>query len=305
MPKNSATFRWMCSMVMIFSSSPQRSDEHLLGELHAHLAAAERAEGDHAGERALDLADVGLDAAGDEVGDVVGEPDALDLGLLLQDGHPRLEVRRLDVGDQAPLEAGAEPLLDLGDLLGGGVGGDDDLLPGLVEVVEGVEELLLRPLLARDELDVVDQEQVDGAVLGAELRGPVVADRVDQLVGEALGREVEQAERRVEPRDLVADRVEQVGLAETDPAVDEERVVGLRRQLGHRLAGGLGELVGVADDEGVEGVARRTGRSTAATAGELARRRGRRARASRSISIGDARDCRRAPRGPRSGCVSV
>ena len=46
--------------------------EDLLGELDAHLAAGERAEGDHPGERALDLADVGLDAAGDEVGDVVG-----------------------------------------------------------------------------------------------------------------------------------------------------------------------------------------------------------------------------------------
>jgi len=84
----------------------------------------------------------------------------------------------------------------------------------------------------------------------------VVADRVDQVVGEARGREVEQAQRRIQPRDLVPDRVQQMGLAETDPAVDEERVVGLRRQLRHRLAGGLGELVGVADDEGFKGIAR-------------------------------------------------
>ena len=138
--------------------------------------------------------------------------------------------------------------------LGGGVGGDDDLLAGLVEVVERVEELLLRALLAGDELDVVDQEEIDGAVLGAELRGAVVADRVDELVREALGREIEQAEARVEARDLVADRVEQVRLAEADAAVDEERVVGLRGQLGDRLAGGLRELVGVADHEGIEGV---------------------------------------------------
>jgi hypothetical protein len=54
----------------------------------------------------------------------------------------------------------------------------------------------------------------------------------------------------------VADRVEQVRLAQPHPAVDEERVVGLGRQLGHRLAGGLGELVGGAHDERVEGVAR-------------------------------------------------
>ena len=138
--------------------------EDLLGQLHAHLAAGEGAEGDHPGERALELADVGLDAAGDEVGHVVGEPHPVDLGLLLEDRDPGLEVGRLDVGDQAPLEPGAQALLDLRDLLRRAVGGEDDLLARLVEVVEGVEELLLGALLARDELDVVDQEHVDRAV---------------------------------------------------------------------------------------------------------------------------------------------
>ena len=170
MPKNSAALRWMCSMVMISLFLAPEVGEHVLGEFDAHLAPGEGAEGDHPGERALDLADVGLDAAGDQVGDVVGQADPLDLGFLLEDGDAGLEVGRLDVGDEAPLEAGAQALLELGNLLGRGVGGDDDLLAGVVEVVEGVEELLLGPLLARDELDVVDEEEIDGAVLGAELR---------------------------------------------------------------------------------------------------------------------------------------
>ena len=69
------------------------------------------------------------------------------------------------------------------------------LMAGFVEVVERVEELLLRPFLAGDELDVVDQEEIDGAVLGAELGGAVVADRIDELVREALGGEM-RAKRR-------------------------------------------------------------------------------------------------------------
>ena len=60
---------------------------------------------------------------------------------------------------------------------------------------------------------------------------------------------------RVEPGDLVTDRVEEVGLAQADSAVDEQRVVGARRQLGDGLASGLGELVRVADHERVERVA--------------------------------------------------
>ena len=119
-----------------------------------------------------------------------------------------------------------------------------------------MEELFLRALLARDELDVVDQQEVDGPIAGAELGGPVVADRVDELVGEALGREVGDRHPGEEPRALVADGVEEMGLAEADPAVDEERVVGARGQLRHRLARGLRELVRGADDEGVECIAR-------------------------------------------------
>ena len=76
-------------------------------------------------------------------------------------------------------------------------------------------------------------------------------------VDDALAREL--------GHDLVADRVHQVGLAEADPAVQEERVVGVAGALGDRQAGGVGEAVGRADDEVGEGVARvEVGRATLA-----------------------------------------
>jgi len=62
-----------------------------------------------------------------------------------------------------PLESGAQPVLECGQLLGRPVGGDDDLLVGVVQRVEGVEELLLDAFLALDELDVVDQQHIDVA----------------------------------------------------------------------------------------------------------------------------------------------
>ena len=46
----------------------------------------------------------------------------------------------------------------------------------VVERVEGVEELVLRALLAGEELDVVDQQHVDVAVALAELEDALVAD---------------------------------------------------------------------------------------------------------------------------------
>src|SRR5262245_8354541 len=56
---------------------------------------------DHPGERTFDLADVGLDPAGNQIRDLVGEADALELGLLLEDGDASFEVGWLDIGDQA------------------------------------------------------------------------------------------------------------------------------------------------------------------------------------------------------------
>ena len=52
--------------------------------------------------------------------------------------------------------------------LGAPVGGEHDLLVGVVQRVEGVEELLLGLGLALQELDVVDQQHVDVAVAALE-----------------------------------------------------------------------------------------------------------------------------------------
>jgi hypothetical protein len=61
---------------------------------------------------------------------------------------------------EARLEPRGHPLLQGADLHGRAVGGQDDLLSLLHQRVEGVEELLLRGVLAGDELDVVHHEDV-------------------------------------------------------------------------------------------------------------------------------------------------
>ena len=139
-----------------------------LGQVEGHRLAVEVGERRDPDERALELADVGADLAGDVLEDVVGRRHPLEGRLLAEDRDPGLEVGRLDVADQAPLEPGPQPLLEPGQLLRRQVGGDDDLLVRVVQRVEGVEELLLRLHLAGQELDVVDEEHVDVAVDGLE-----------------------------------------------------------------------------------------------------------------------------------------
>ncbi len=202
-----------------------------------------RRDGGQTRERALELADVRIDVRGQVDRDVARQVEALDLGLLLEDRDPRLHVRRLDVGDQSPLEAISQPFLETGDVLRNLVRGQHDLAARFVERVEGVKELLLGALAVGEELHVVEDEHVDLAEGALELLHPITANRGDQLRHEGLGAEIRDAALRLAVQRLVADRVREMRLAEADAAVEEEWVVVLARLRGDGLAGGVSELV--------------------------------------------------------------
>ena len=207
---------------------PQRVGQHLLGERQRELDPVEAAERRHPDQCAVELTDVVRDVRGDELHDVGGDRRGHLLGLLAEDGEPGLEIGGLDVGDQAHLEAAAQPVLERRDGVRGAVGRQHDLPVRFVQGVEGVEELLLQSFLALHELDVIDEQDVDLAVAPLELGRGVRPDGVDELVHERLGREVAHLVVRVVLRHVVRDRLEQMGLAEPGIAVDEQGVVRAR-----------------------------------------------------------------------------
>ena len=88
--------------------------------------------------------------------------------LLHQNRNARFEIWRLDVRDEAALEAGTQAILQGGQLLWRTVGGQDDLFVGLVQRIKGMEELLLRGLLAFQELNVINHQDVEVAVAALE-----------------------------------------------------------------------------------------------------------------------------------------
>jgi hypothetical protein len=165
-------------------------------------------------------------------------------------------VSRLQLGGQAPFETRSQPLLDVGDFRRRRIGRDHDLLAAIEERVEGVEKFLLRTVLARQELDVVDQQHVDLTVALAKLLQLAVLDRADVVVGELLRRDVENLEVLSVLLDEMPDRLHQVGLAQADAAMQEKRIVGPRRRVRHRLRRGMRELIVHPDDERLEGAAR-------------------------------------------------
>ena len=96
--------------------------EHLLRRGEIQFGAGERGVGHQANQRSFKLADVRFDRAGDEFGHVVGNVDALIVRLLLQNGDFRFQIRHLDIGDQAPFEAGTQAFFDRGNFLRRAIG---------------------------------------------------------------------------------------------------------------------------------------------------------------------------------------
>ena len=103
----------MISIVTALSSCVRTFLQHFLREGECDVLARQRRVGDEADERSLELPDVRLDLAGDVDRHVVRERNGLGLGLLLENRDLGLEIRRLDVGDEPPLEPRPQPLLDV------------------------------------------------------------------------------------------------------------------------------------------------------------------------------------------------
>ena len=106
-----------------------------------------------------------------------------------------------------------------------------------------MEELLLSLLLAGDELDIVHQKDARLPVLFPELGVAALPDGGDQLVGEVVALNVHDPQVLPLALDLMGDGVEQMGLAQSGVAVDEQRVEVFRRLIRHGPCRRIGQLV--------------------------------------------------------------
>ena len=118
-----------------------------------------------------------------------------------------------------------------------------------VESIEGVKKFLLRPLLPAEELNIVDQEQIRLPVTFAEFHQSVVLDGVDEFVDKEFARQVHHPRRFLFRPDVLADRLHQVRLSESDAAINKERIVCARGRLRDCQAGRVCNLIVRTNDE--------------------------------------------------------
>ena len=135
-----------------------------------------RSVGHQADQSAFQLANIRLNGTSDVFGDVIGHLYALAFRFFLQDCDLGLQVGRLNVRDQAPLESRTQAFLDGGNLLGRAIGRNHNLFLLVVERVERVKKFFLRAFAGGDELNVVHHQNVHIAEAVAERRHPLQAD---------------------------------------------------------------------------------------------------------------------------------
>src|SRR5437899_3624679 len=117
------------------------------------------------------------------------------------------------------------------------------------ERVERMEKCLLIPLFTAEKLNVVDQKKVGLAITFPEFYQITVLYRVDDLVDEQLTRDVKHLHVFPFRPDELADGLHQMGLAQTDAAVNKQRIVRARRRLRDGKTGCVRDFVVRADDE--------------------------------------------------------
>ena len=118
--------------------------------------------------------------------------------------------------------------------------------------VEGVEKLLLCAFLAGKELDVVDPEEIEGIVAALEVVVGIGAHGSHHVGNVTVGMDVLHAGLGISLQHAVADGMDQMGLAESDAAIDEQRVVAGTRVIRHLQGCRSCKVVGLAGHETIE-----------------------------------------------------
>ncbi|MPM97616.1 hypothetical protein SDC9_144791 [bioreactor metagenome] len=146
--------------------------------------------------------------------------------------------------------------MDIRQTLGIGVGRHHDMALLGQQGLEGIEELFLRAVLVGEELHIVDQQQVERVVAFLELVEGAALVGLDHIRDELLGMDVENLGVGLVLEQLVTHSMHQVGLAETDTAVDEQRVVEMTGRACHMHGGRARHAVGRTFDQRLEGESR-------------------------------------------------
>ena len=178
---------------------------------------------DERDESALEFSEIGADVSCKVVEHIVGKLDSLPAAAGTKHRQPCRVVRSCEFNGKPPFESGEKSLLEILELNRRTVGSEHELLSALMEMVEYVEEGILRAVAGKI-LNVIDDENVHLHVEGHEICELVVHICLHILRLEPVGRHIENYEFRELFLNCDTDCLSKVRLSESRTTEEEKRV---------------------------------------------------------------------------------
>ena len=134
---------------------------------------------------------------------------------LFEDQAAQFKVRWSNVRDQTHRQTRQDTLINTVQRLRRAVGSNDEAFAGTDDCVDGVEELFLRRYLADDELNIVDQQHIDGTQARLEFHDFLAPHRGYKFHHEFFCRHINDLRVGVYFRISMTDGMHQVGFTLT------------------------------------------------------------------------------------------
>ena len=179
---------------------------------------------ENGGEFAFKITDISIDVFGDIFNGFRLYIGACELGFCAKNGALIFKLGKLEIKSASPGETRSEAFIYGLNLTGEAITSDDDLFAALIEVVKNIKEFFLGFFLADDELEIIYNEAVEGLVFLTKFFTATGADIVNELRVKIRDGGVEDFIVGVAMREVVADGLDEVSLAETRSTVEEERI---------------------------------------------------------------------------------
>ena len=143
--------------------------------------------------------------------------------------------------------------MNIGQALRVGVAGHDDVRLFGQQGFKRIEEFFLRALFVGKKLDVINQQQIKRVVTLFEFIKRLALVGFDHIRHKLLGMDVEHFGAGHIGQQAVTHGMHQVGLAQTDAAIDKQRVVQVPGHTRHMHGGSACHAVGRTLHQSVEG----------------------------------------------------
>ena len=228
---------------------------HFLREGKVNLFVSKRRMGEKRRQDPLQVTYRVLYILRNEINDLIRQSNAVAAHLVKQDILAQLIVRACYLRRQTILETCKQAFLDILEFHRSTVASEDELFAQLLEMVEDMEERVLRALEPRKILDVIHDKHIHRLIEIQEIRDAVCLGGILVLEFESVRADIEHAELRVDEPCLVSDSIGEVCLPHSASAIYKKRVESRRTGLlGDSDTRRTRQFVGFSGNERVKGI---------------------------------------------------